>query len=171
MLKWMSGMGAALLASLVWFPLTSTTQDPRAASLDRAPKEIGGLRVEVDVEKLPPARCGPDGSDTRVTFKYSNPGGAAVHRKVKILLQETKINPMARMMPRPVVVWEKETEISLEPGKDGSLAMSHEKFSGLLDRKDVSDGRSRTLREIVVVCGEERATLFSNSSLFVFSTK
>ncbi|GEM_PF-6791556 len=158
MRTWLSGVGAALLASLVWFPLTSTTQDPKLATLEKAPKEIGGMRLEAKIDF-------PDKSPHgRLVIEAKNPGGAAIKMTVKLLLQNTTTNPVARMMPRPITVWEKEIEISLEAGKDGRFSFVDPKFDNFAQFKgdEKTNFGATTLREIVVVCGKERATLLSN---------
>ncbi|MBI2898569.1 MAG: hypothetical protein HYY17_00105 [Planctomycetes bacterium] len=157
--KWMSGLGAALMASLVWFPLTSTTQDPKAASIEKAPKELAGLRWEAKVEfpeKAPNAR---------LVVEISNPGGTAVKKTFKLVLQETNINPMARMMPTPRAVWTKEFTVEVEAGKDTRIAFDDAHFNGWSEKKDPKEIRE-TLREIVLYCGDQQVRLLGTGSRF-----
>jgi hypothetical protein len=148
------------MAALVWFPLTSTTQDPKMASLEKAPKELAGIRFDAKVEfpeKAPSAK---------LVIETSNPGGATIKKTFKIFLMETKIQAEARMMPTPKAVWEKEITVELEAGKDGKFSFLDEKFNSWNKKEDTGEEWTRTLREVVAVCGDERVTLLSNAPKF-----
>ena len=156
--KWMSGLGAAVLASMVWFPSVSLTQDKSLAVAEKAPVELAGLKLDAKVdlpEKAP---------DPRLTLTAVNAGGETVKKTFKIRLQETRINPMARMMPMPKVVWEQDVELEVAAGKEGRVSIGNPKFASFMTKVEKSDGFKRsTLHELIVECGDEHRTLMSVS--------
>lgn len=156
--KWMSGIGAAMLASMVWFPAVSMTQDKSLALAEKQPVEIAGLKLDANVE-LP-----EKAPDPRLTIIATNAGGETVKKVFKVQLRETKINPFARMMPMPKVVWEQDVEIEVAAGKEGRVSIGNPKFASLMAKSEKGDGMKRsTLYELVIECGDEHRTLMSVS--------
>jgi hypothetical protein len=156
----MSGWGAALMACLVWFPLTSTTQDKSVVTPKEAARELAGLQLSAKVE-FPEKAPSP-----KLVLEASNPGGTDLKVTLKLVYQETKINPMARMMPRPVTVWEKEVEVEIAAGKDAKFSFLEMCFSDLMKKEEASEFGEETLREVIVMCGKERVSLLGQGSRF-----
>lgn len=158
MTKWMSGIGAAVLASMVWFPSMSLTQDKTLPMTETAPVELAGLKFDAKVEfpeKAP---------EPRLVLAATNPGGEAVKKTFKLRYQETRINPMARMMPMPKVVWEQDVEIEVAAGKDGRVTIGNPKFASLMKKSEkAKEFGSSTLCELVLFSADESRTLIAVS--------
>lgn len=158
--KWMSGLAAAVLASAVWFPTMSTTQDPSLAIADHAPKEIAGLRMAASVEfpeKAP---------EPKLVLEATNPSGKEIEATVKVMLMETNYQPYARMIPTPKTRWEKEIVLKVAPGKTEKLSFSDLAFAGFAEKSEKKEDKGfgrETLRELVVLCGKERVTLIGGN--------
>jgi hypothetical protein len=155
MSQWMNGVGAALLATLVWFPAVSVTQDDVLASAQPS-SELDGLKFDARIdfpEKAP---------EPRLVLTATNAGGATVKKKLVVRLLETRIDPLARMMPSPKTVWEKEIELEVAAGKETRVSFGDPKFVGWPAKSAAADPNGRsTLKELVVISGDERLTLLS----------
>ncbi len=158
--QWMSGLAAAVLASAVWFPTMSTTQDPSLAIAEDGPKEIAGLRLAAKVEfpeKAP---------EPRLVLEATNPSGKEIKATVTVMLMETNYQPYARMIPTPRKTWEKEITLEVAPGKSEKLSFSDLAFAGFAEKSEKKDDKGfgrETLRELVVVCDKERVTLIGGN--------
>lgn len=158
--RWMTGVAAALMAAAIWFPTMSTTQEDALGMPAKPPKEISGLQVSARMEfpeKAP---------DPRLVLEATNPSGKEIKVTVKLELRETSIERFARMMPRPRTVWEKEIVLEVAPGKDQKVSIGGPQFLGFFSKKEADEVSRETLREIVVVCGDESATLIRSGRNF-----
>ena len=153
MRQMMLGIVVTVFACGEYFILESNTQEDANHSPLVKPAGVAGLEMSAKIVAT------KDGRFTLVV-RAKNPGKVFGKKSVRILFQETNTNSFSRMIPRPVVAWEKEIEVDLAAGDEKSFEFSDPRFASLANG---SGGATGVLAEVVVVSGKARATLMANN--------
>ena len=160
----MLGILVSVFACGEFFILESNTQDDANHAPMLKPVGVAGLEFSTRTIRS------KEGTFS-VVVVAKNPGKARGKKVCRILLQETKMYTMSRMMPTPQVVWSREVEIELEAGEEKTFTFSDPRLASLEVIKP-SDPRvasmkfpnTEVLAELVVLCGKERASILPSAA-------